>query len=408
MKLEFEYLPVDALKPYEKNARKHGKADIEVIKKSIELFGFNDPIGIWGKQNLIVEGHGRLMAAIELGMTEVPVIRLDHLTDEQRRMYALEHNRSAELSSWDFENLDAELEELSDFDLEDLGFAAFLPDDEPEHLEEDDFDEDEMLPENPYSQTGDIYVLGEHRVLCGNAANPDDIDKLMDGAIADCILTDPPYNVAYDANGTREGIDNDSMPDDAFRDLILNSYVNMYNHSKPGANIFVFHSDSKEVIFRTTLEEAGFKWHQNWQWVKQSLVLGHGWAHYRNEPIIVGWVPGAEHYVTGRRDLDTVLEFDRPTKSKEHPTMKPLDLLGYLLKEGSKKGDLVIDFFGGSGSTLIACEQLGRKCYTSEKAPKYVDVIVKRYVKYVGSSEGCYLLRNGERLELPQDFTTLL
>lgn len=406
--LKFGYLPIEELTPYEKNARRHGDFDVGIIKKSIEEFGFNDPIGIWGDKNIIVEGHGRLLAAKELGMKQVPVIRLDHLTDEQRKMYALEHNRSAELSSWDMDTLIEELEGLSDFDLNGLGFEEFLLDDEIEEVHEDDFNEDDYLPEKACSQLGDIYVLGRHRLMCGDAKNEEMVNALMNDEIADCALTDPPYGVNYDANGTREGIENDALPDDIFYELLLNAQKNMFEHMRDGANIFVFHSDSKEEIFRQTFREAGFKWHQNWQWEKQSIVLGHGWAHYQNEPIIVGWKEGAAHYVTGRRDLSTILKFDRPTVSKEHPTMKPLDLLAYLLKEGSKKDDLCIDFFGGSGSTLITCEQLGRKCYTMELDPKYADVIVKRYIRYMGSSQGCYLIRNGKQLGLPQDFTSLL
>lgn len=408
-KMKIEYLPVESLTPYDKNARKHGDFDVGIIKKSIEQFGFNDPIGIWGDKNIIVEGHGRLQAAKELGMKEVPVIRLDHLTDEQRKMYALEHNRSAEMSSWDIETLMEELDQLSDFDLEGLGFGEFfLTDDDDLEAHDDDFNEDDFIPEVACSQLGDIYVLGRHRVMCGDSTNPEMVNALMDGATADFCLTDPPYNVNYTANGTREGIENDSMSKDDFREFMLAAYTNMYDHLKDGANLFIFHSDSEEINFRVTFEDAGFKWHQNWQWVKQSIVLGHGWAHYQNEPIIVGFKPGAAHYVTGRRDLSTVLNFDRPTKSKEHPTQKPTELLSYLIKEGSKKGDLCIDFFLGSASTLVACEQLERTCYGMELDPKYADVDVKRYLRLKGSDDGCYLLRDGNKLPLPPDLTSVL
>lgn len=408
-KMKIEYLPITSLKPYEKNARKHAKADIDIIKKSIEEFGFNDPIGVWGKENIIVEGHGRLLAAQELGIEEVPVIHLDHLNDEQRKMYALEHNRSAEMSTWDLETLMEELDELSDFDLDALGFTAFIEDDEePLEAHDDDFNEDDFIPEVAKAQVGDIYVLGKHRLMCGDSKDRDMVDKLVEDNEIDFVITDPPYNVNYNANGTREGIENDALPDDVFTDLIEKAYQNMYEHMKPGANIFVFHSDSKEPIFRGKFEETGFKYHQTWQWIKQSLVLGHGWAHYQNEPILVGWKEGAAHYVTGRRDLSTVLKFDRPTVSKDHPTQKPLDLLGYLVNECSKPEDKCLDLFGGSGSTLITCEQLNRQCFTMEIDPKYADVIVKRYVRYMGSTSGCYLLRKGEKLELPQDFTELL
>ena len=407
--LKVVILPVDQLTPYEKNARTHKDFDVSVIKKSIEEFGFNDPIGIWGDKNYIVEGHGRLLAVKELGLKEVPCIRLDHLTNNQRKAYALAHNRSAELSSWNLENLDEEIKALEDeFDLSALGFEEFLDDEEPD-VKDDDFEEGDYITENPDSKVGDLYILGEHRLYVGDSKSKENVDLLVNGQTVDFILTDPPYNVDY-VGKTADAltIDNDNMDDDAFYDLLLKAFTNMLDHSKDGANVFVFHSDSKEVIFRNTLEKAGAKWHQTWQWIKQSIVLGHGWAHYQNEPIWVGWKEGAPHYNTGNRDLSTVLNFDRPTKSLEHPTMKPLDLLGYLIKEGSKKGDLCLDLFGGSGSTLIACDEAGRRCYIAEIKPVYADVIVKRYLKYKGTAEGCYLIRDGEKLELPQEFNSVL
>lgn len=402
-------LPIDSLTPYEKNARQHKAVDVAVIKKSIEEFGMCDPIGIWGDKNIIVEGHGRLLALKELGYTEVPCIRLDHLTDEQRKAYALTHNRSAELSAWDFDILDEELKALEDeFDLDALGFTELLPEDEPE-VTDDDFDEDVFLTETPESKLGDLYILGNHRLICGDSTKRENVDLLMNGEQADFVLTDPPYNVDY-VGKTADAlkIQNDKKSDDDFKDFLFKAFHNSLENAKPGANVFVFHSDSQETNFRLALEKAGAKWHQTWQWIKNSIVLGHGWAHYQNEPIWVGWKEGAAHYTTGRRDLSTVLNYDRPTRSLEHPTMKPLDLLGYLIQEGSKKGDLCVDLFGGSGSTLIACEEAGRACYTAEIDPRYADVIVKRYLKWKGTKDGCYLIRDGEKQEIPQEFLSVL
>ena len=231
----------------------------------------------------------------------------------------------------------------------------------------------------------------------------------MNGELADFVLTDPPYNVDY-VGKTADAlkIQNDKKSDDDFKDFLFKAFHNSLENAKPGANVFVFHSDSQETNFRLALEKAGAKWHQTWQWIKNSIVLGHGWAHYQNEPIWVGWKEGAAHYTTGRRDLSTVLNYDRPTRSLEHPTMKPLDLLGYLIQEGSKKGDLCVDLFGGSGSTLIACEEAGRACYTAEIDPRYADVIVKRYLKWKGTKDGCYLIRDGEKQEIPQEFLSVL
>lgn len=401
-------LPLDALTPYEKNARQHKDFDVSVIKKSIEEFGFNDPIGIWGDKNIIVEGHGRLLAARELGYEEVPCIRLDHLTDEQRKAYALAHNRSAELSSWDIDTLEEELKALEgDFDLSSLGFEEFLDLEEPE-VKDDDFEENDFLTENPESKPGDLYILGNHRLICGDSTSKERVETLMGGKKADFILTDPPYNVDYEGK-TAEAlkIQNDKKSDEEMHDFLLKAFKNMFDNAKEGANIFVFHRDI-ETNFQIAFKESGFKLAQMWIWVKNSIVLGRGWAHYQHEPIMVGWKEGAAHHVSGDRSLSTVLEFDRPTRSLEHPTMKPLDLIGYLIQEGSEKGDLCLDLFGGSGSTLIACEQAGRSCYTMEIDPRYVDVIVKRYLRHQGTKEGCYLIRDGEKLDLPQEFISVL
>ena len=407
--LQIVILPIDSLTPYEKNARQHKELDVEVIKKSIEEFGFNDPIGIWGDKNIIVEGHGRLAALKQLGWKEVPCIRLDHLTNEQRKAYALTHNRSAEMSSWDIEALDEELKALEgDFDLSALGFEEFLNNEEPE-VGDDDFNEDDFISETPESKLGDIYVLNNHRVMCGDSTKKEVVAKLVNEKVIDFVVTDPPYNVDY-VGKTADAlkIQNDKKSDSDFRSFLDLSFINLFENMKPGANIFVFHADSEEENFRAAFKGAGFKYHQSWIWVKNSIVLGHGWAHYQHEPILVGWKEGAAHYDTGRRDLSTVLNYDRPTRSLEHPTMKPLDLIGYLIEEGSKKGDLCLDLFGGSGSTLIACEQAQRSCYTMEIDPRYADVIVKRYLRYKGTKEGCYLLRDGVKLDIPQEFLSVL
>lgn len=407
--LQIVNLPIDSLTPYEKNARKHKDIDVEVIKKSIEEFGMCDPIGVWGDRNIIVEGHGRLLALKALGYKEVPCIRLDFLTDEQRKAYALTHNRSAELSSWDFDTLDEELKALErEFDLSSLGFEEFLENDEPE-VTDDDFDEDLFLTETPSSQLGDIYVLGRHKLVCGDSTKRETIEALLGDKKVDLILTDPPYNVDY-VGKTAEAlkIKNDKKADSDFKEFITKAFKNMYDAAKPGCPCFVFHADKEERNFRDAYEDAGFKWHQNAIWLKDTFVLGHAWMHYRYEPILIGWKEGAPHFDKGDRDIDNVLSFDRPKRSLEHPTMKPLDLIGWLLEFGSKKGSDVLDLFGGSGSTLIACEEAARNCYIAEIDPRYTDVIVKRYLKWKGTQEGCYLLRNGEKLELPQDFISIL
>ena len=406
-KLEIVYLPLDALTPYDKNARKHKEGDVKVIVESIRQFGFNDPIGIWGNRNIIVEGHGRLLAARELGLTEVPCIRLDSLTDEQRKAYALTHNRSAELSEWDMDNLDDELRALEEeFDLDALGFTALLNlDEEPVEVKDDDFDEDLFAPEEPETKPGDIYILGRHKLICGDSTVKstffDLLEKDGEEEKFDLILTDPPYNVDY-VGKTAEAlkIKNDKKTRSEFFDFLLKSFINMYAAAKEGCPCFVFHADKEEVNFRESYEEAGFKWHQNAIWEKDTFVMGHAWMHYRYEPILIGWKEGAAHFDKGDRTIDNILKFDRPKRSLEHPTMKPLDLIGWLLDFGSPKNAIVLDPFGGSGSTLIACEQANRSCRTVELDPKYCDVIVKRYVRYIGNVNDCYLIRNGEKTPL--------
>lgn len=401
-KLEVVYLPIDSLHPYEKNARKHKEADISVIKESIEKFGFDDPIAIWSDKNIVVAGHGRLLAAKALNYTEVPCIRLDHLTDEERKAYALTHNRSAELSEWDMDTLDEELRALeSEFELDKLGFSAFLEEDEPIEVKDDDFDEDLFVPEEPETKEGDIYILGRHRLICGDSTSPTVVNNLVDGKEVDLVLTDPPYNVDY-VGKTAEAlkIKNDKKTKSEFYNFLLKAFINMYEVAKPGCPCFVFHADKEETNFREATEEAGFKWHQNAIWLKDTFVMGHSWMHYRYEPILIEWKEGAAHFDKGDRTIDNVLQFDRPKRSLEHPTMKPLDLIGWLIDFGCEKDDIVLDLFGGSGSTLIACEESLRTCFTAELDPKYCDVIVKRYIRYKGTLANCYRIRNGVKEEL--------
>jgi site-specific DNA-methyltransferase (adenine-specific) len=235
-KMKIEYLPVESLTPYEKNARKHGDFDVGIIKKSIEEFGFNDPIGIWGTKNIIVEGHGRLQAAKELGMKEVPVIRLDHLTDQQRKMYALEHNRSAEMSSWDIETMMDELKSLEGFDFDALGFGEFFLADEAEEVVEDDYDP--ILPAEPVSKMGDIYLLGNHRVMCGDSTLIDSVNLLVNNEQVDLFYTDPPYNVNVE-NSEGMTIENDDLSDDSFRALLDGAFENAAEVMKDGAVFYV-------------------------------------------------------------------------------------------------------------------------------------------------------------------------
>lgn len=409
--LEIVYLPVEALTPYEKNARKHQSKDVEVIKKSIQEFGFKDPIGIWGKNNIIVEGHGRLLAAKELGFKDVPCIRLDDLSDEQRKAYALAHNRSAEMSEWDIDTLDEELRALeSEFDLSALGFNDFLDkESEEELIQDDDFDPDLFMEEESASQPGDIYFLGRHRLICGDSSNRTIIEDLMDGEKADLLLTDPPYNVDYEGKTAEKlKIENDKMSNDEYRVKLATCFKNADRVMKDGASFYIWFADKKSYWVHGAIMDANWEVRQMPVWNKDSMVLGRNHYHFKHEPCYYGWKEGAASTFVDDRTLTTVWDFDRPKRSLEHPTMKPIPLFTFIIHNSSKKGDNVLDIFAGSGTTIIACEETGRTGYCVEKDPHYVDVIVKRYLRYKGSAEGCSLIRKGEILELDKSLTSVL
>lgn len=398
--LNIEYLPVDQLTPYEHNARKHQDSDVAAIVSSIREFGFDDPIGVWGGHNVIVEGHGRLMAAKKLGMEKVPVIHLDHLTDEQRRAYALAHNRTAELSEWDEIVKNLELEGIKDIDMSLFGFGTG----DDYTVVEDNYDK--PAPEEPNAKPGDLYRLGRHRLYCGDATLIGDVQRLTDGALVDMLLTDPPYNVDYHG-GTGLTIENDNMPDADFRRFLADSFSNAKMVMKPGAAFHIWHADSEGYNFRGACRDAGLMVRQCLIWEKNSLVLGRQDFQWKHEPCLYGentppqfaqeeyltednhvalygWRDGGRHYFFKNRRQTTILKFDRPTKSKEHPTMKPVLLFNYQMECNTRPGESVLDLFAGSGTTIIAAEQNGRTAYCLEKDPKYVDVIIDRWEEFTG------------------------
>lgn len=389
MDLKIEYLDINDLKPYGRNAKKHPKEQVQRIVNSIKEFGMCDPIGIWGKDNLIVEGHGRLFALKELGYTEVPVIRLDHLTEEQRKAYTLAHNKTNE-SEWDIELLLDELNDITDFDMSDFGFELEEESEEPKEVVEDDFDGE--VPEEPKSKLGDIYQLGEHRLMCGDSTKVEDVEKLMNGNKADLILTDPPYNVDYEGSSGMK-IQNDNMDGESFKTFLTDVFRNVDSVMKEGAAFYIWFADVETYNFTAAVKEVGWKLAQTLIWVKNSLILGRKDYHFKHEPCLYGWKLGASHNWYGDRRQVTTLEFNKPSRNEMHPTMKPLDLIGYQIKNSSKSNDIVLDVFGGSGSTLVACEQLNRKCYTMELDPKYVDVIINRWETLTGKEA---VLINGE------------
>lgn len=420
--MKIEQIKIEDLKPYERNARKHEAADVAAIVKSIEAFGFNDPVGVWGPQNVIVEGHGRVMAAKQLGMTEVPCIRLDNLTDEQRRAYALAHNKTAELSTWDAELLPAEISGIHEYDMSEFGFIP-----PAETGIEDDYEEPEENKE-PTSKRGQVWLLGDHRLICGDATDPDDMRRLMAGDAADLCVTDPPYNVALGwhmrpseakaLHRRKDGlvIENDSQDSEHFRAFLVSSFTNMAAAMKPGAAFYIWHASTEGINFFEAAEEAGLHVRQTLIWVKSTFAFGRQDYHWQHEPCMYGWKEGAAHYFVDDRTQTTVYEDvrpdikrlkkeemrallediysdktsttviheEKPTASAEHPTMKPVRLIARLLRNSSQRGGTILDPFGGSGTTLIACEQLGRRCRMMELDPHYVDVIIDRWEKMTG------------------------
>lgn len=379
MKLQVEYVDINSISPYERNARAHGKDDVKAIKKSIEEFGFNDPIGVWNNQ--IVEGHGRLLAAKELGMEQVPIIRLDELTDEQRKAYALAHNKTAELSDWDFDMLAAELQDLNDIDMSAFGFDIDKFVEEQSEIIEDEAPEP---PKEPKSKVGEVWALGAHRVMCGDATKPENIEKLLGGVQADLYLTDPPYNVDYTGK-TKDAlkIENDKKSNDDFRQFLQDSFLAAKQNMKAGAAFYIWHADLEGYNFRGACFDIGWKVRECLVWVKNTLVLGRQDYQWQHEPCLYGWNEGSHSWYSDRKQT-TVLKFDKPARNGEHPTMKPVALFDYLIKNSSKAGDIVLDSFGGSGTTIMACEQNGRRGYCMELDPRYVDVIINRWEQFTG------------------------
>ena len=385
--LKIEYLPVGALRPYERNARKHRKEDVQGIVNSIQQFGFDDPIGIWGPDNLIVEGHGRLLAAKQLGMETVPCIRLDHLNDEQRRAYALAHNKTAENSEWDFDILPEELESIIDIDMSQFGFEINL--DEEQEIVEDEVPE---VPEEPRTKLGDIYQLGQHRLICGDSTDPAVIDRLMDGVKAKLLLTDPPYGISV------VSVDKKVGGDKPF------GSKGKVGYGQKGKNKILDCNEYAPIIGDDTTDTARANYDIALTCTENQIIFG---GNYFTDflPPSRCWVVWDKQNTGNFADAELAwTSFDKGVKlyhflwnglcregsrevegkTRVHPTQKPVGMLADILKDFSEENDSVLDCFGGSGSTLIACEQLNRKCYMCELDPKYCDVIVDRYEKFTG------------------------
>ena len=367
---------IEEIKIYENNPRNNDSA-VDYVAQSIKDFGFKIPI-ILDKNNVIVAGHTRYKAAKKLNFTEIPCIIADDLTDEEIKAFRLVDNKSAEIATWDLELLNIELENITDIDmtLYDFNLADIL-----DNVIEDDYEV--KLPEEPKTKLGYIYRLGNHYLMCGDSTNQSDVDKLMNNNLADLIVTDPPYNVNYEGK-TEDSLKivNDNMEDSKFYEFLKMSFDNLYSYTKDGGAIYIFHADTEGLNFRKAFINSGYKLAECLIWVKNTFVMGRQDYQWQHEPILYGWKTGSGHYFVDDRSLSTILKFDKPNRNAEHPTMKPVELIAYLIKNSSKRDEIILDLFGGSGSTLIACEQLNRKCYLMELDPKYCDVIVDRWEKF--------------------------
>lgn len=370
---------VEELTPYENNPRKNDGA-VDAVAASIREFGFKVPI-IIDKAGVIVAGHTRLKAAKKLGLQNVPCIIADDLTDEQIQAFRLADNKTAELAEWDFDLLAAELKDLSEINMSEFGFdmSAF---EEPEDVVEDDYDYDQ--PVESRVKEKEIWALGAHRLMCGDSTDPAVIDRLMDGVKADMLLTDPPYNVDYTGK-TKDAlkIQNDKMDNDQFRQFLRDAFASADSVMRAGAVFYIWHADSEGYNFRGACADNNWKVRECLIWNKNSMVLGRQDYQWKHEPCLYGWKDGTHNWYSDRKQT-TILEFDKPMRSSEHPTMKPVPLFAYLIQNSSKKGDIVLDSFGGSGTTLIACEQLGRQCRMMELDPHYCDVIINRWEQLTG------------------------
>lgn len=377
------YKKTDELIPYVNNPRNNDQA-VDAVASSIKNFGFKVPIVIDSK-NEIINGHTRLKAAKKLGIEEVPVIVADDLTEDQIKAFRIADNKVAELADWDEELLLAELDMIEmDMGQFNIDMSELDSDDSSEEVVEDEFDD--TPPEEPQAKYGDIYQLGRHRLMCGDSTSVEDVEKLVGGGvIVDMLLTDPPYNVAYEGK-TEDAltIQNDSMDDESFRQFLTNAFFAADSVMKKGAVFYIWHADSEGYNFRGACRDVGWTVRECLIWNKNQMVLGRQDYHWKHEPCLYGWKDGASHLWASDRKQTTVLDFDKPQRNGVHPTMKPIALFDYQIKNNTKGNDIVLDLFGGSGTTIMACEQNGRRGYSMELDPRYVDVIIKRWEDFTG------------------------
>lgn len=400
---EMNLVDIDKLIPYVNNARTHSKEQINKLRASIREFGFINPVIIDRDYNVIA-GHGRIMAAKAENITEVPCVFVDYLNDSQKKAYILADNRMTLDADWDEELLRVEIESLqgADFDLNLTGFDEaelmdIFGDDNQSRAKDDDFDLTAALEKASFVEKGDVWTVGRHRLMCGDATSSEDVSTLMGNTKANLILTDPPYGVSFKSSSGLT-IQNDSMKNEEFYNFLLASFKCMAEHLENGGSAYVFHADTEGLNFRKAFIDAGFHLAGCCIWVKDSLVLGRSDYQWQHEPVLYGFMQNGKHKWYSDRKQTTIWNFDKPKRNANHPTSKPLDLLSYPIGNSTQENGVVIDTFGGSGSTMMACEQMNRICYMMELDEKYASVILRRYVENTNNAEGVFVERNGRKI----------
>ena len=400
---EMQLVPLGKLVPYINNARTHSPEQLTKLRSSLREFGFINPVIIDRDYNIIA-GHGRVLAAKEEGIMEVPCVFVDYLTEAQKKAYILADNRMALDAGWDEELLRIEIESLQgeDFDVSLTGFeeqelADLFAIEGDKAAKDDDFELSAALEKASFVERGDLWIVGRHRLLCGDATRTEDVERLMDGKKANLVVTDPPYGVSFKSSDGLT-IQNDSMKDEEFYTFLLTAFQCMAEHLENGGSAYVFHADTEGLNFRKAFIDIGFHLAGVCIWVKNSLVLGRSDYQWQHEPVLFGWKKGGKHSWYSDRRQTTIWNYDKPKRNKNHPTSKPLDLLGYPICHSSQENAIVLDTFGGSGSTLMACEQLNRICHMMELDEKYASVILRRYVEDTGDKENVYVIRGDEQI----------
>ena len=400
---EMQLVPIDKLVPYVNNARTHSPEQLNKLRSSLREFGFINPVIIDRDFNVIA-GHGRILAAKAENISEVPCVFVDYLTPAQKKAYIIADNRMALDAGWDEEMLKVEIEALQadDFDLSLTGFdekelADLFDDKSKSDVEDDGYDLSAALEKAAFVQRGDIWTVGRHRLMCGDATSTDDVAALMGGKRANLLLTDPPYGVSFKSSSGLT-IQNDSIKDEDFYSFLKSAFSVAVDCLEKGAAAYIFHADTEGLNFRRAFVDAGFHLAGCCIWVKDSLVLGRSDYQWQHEPVLYGFLQNGKHSWYSDRKQTTIWNFAKPKKNANHPTSKPLDLLSYPIQNSTQENAVVLDTFGGSGSTLMACELTNRICYTMELDEKYASVILRRYVDDTGRPDDVFVERNGERI----------